>query len=232
MYRDIILESSNGFSARGFAITALKRQVDFWLGVAVAQSQSSKNNAPVYDSRLREAMGDNGLPEPVKLDVDELNEASAAGFVLLTRHIRTPNPETGARETFREQWCLTPTEVIARTVEFGADRAILDAKAQCAAVGANPEARINVIRTEAAARLQTLSEPVLVKFIEHVKGMQSLEDTDLLDYIAEALTNCGPNRNADATINQAAQAYKDTMKKRAEEGKFFRVDAGIMALAA
>lgn len=230
LYQAAITASKYGFAAKGFAITALKRQIDFWLGVAVAQANSPMKKRPVFDSRITELMKNKeaGLPEPVELSVEDLTEASAAGFVLLTRHIRTPDPENGKRETFREQWCLTPTEIIARTVEYGVEKAILDAKAQCQQVGADPSKRIDVIVAEGKKRLEALVEPVMVQFVKHVETYLNGTDEACLDCMAEKLADA--KKPADQTIRDAVQSYKDAMKKRADDGTFFRVDAGIIAM--
>lgn len=224
-----VISGSLGHTAAGFAKSTLASQCNFWLGVAVARSQNPKNDVPVFDASTVEAMGDQGLPTPVKLDLEELLEASAAGFLLLARHIKTPNPENGRKEEFLTRFLKDAKMVIQANSDFTVSREVQRTEANAKMLKADPTKRIEAIKTEAQTRTNAIIGPMQEAWTKNLKELQDGEDSYLADLCCEALVNAG--RDVAGEIKKAANTLIDSQRVRFEEGKFAAVDAGIYALA-
>lgn len=224
-----VLEGQSGFTAAGFAKSVLKSQIDFLLGIAVMRANNPARDVPQFDADVQDAMGDNGLPEPQALDVGELTMGSAAAFVLLSRHIKTPHPETGRKEEYLVRFLKDGKSVLQGTMDYSTNRAIAQAKATCEMLKADPTKRIESIQTEAKKKLETISGPVQASWISDLRSVVNLDDNQLIDLAEEALVNAG--RDPAKEIKRAAVAFLDSQKKRLEHGDFVQVDAGVYALA-
>jgi len=224
-----VLNGSAGFTAAGFAKTTLKTQTDFLMGLAAMRAANPAVDTPVFDSRTLEIMGDTGVQQPTKLDLDELTSASAASFVLLARHIGTKHPETGKSEEFLTRFLRDPKQVIQRAFDYRVQTQVMQAKATCEMIGADPGRRIEVIQAEAAKQYEAAVEPIQIAWLKCLKDWKDADDEMLIECCEEALTNAG--KNVGDLISQAAKAYLGAQKKRAEAGGFVKVDAGIFGLA-
>lgn len=223
-----VVNGTNGFEAAGFAKSVLLNQLGFNLSRALFQA-TTQTETPVFDARLAAAMGDNGLPERTILDADSLAEGYAAAFILLTRHVKNSNPETGRRPEHLIQYIRTPEQVIKRSVDFRLTKQADQIKATAKMLKADPTARLEAVKKEQEAQAAALTAPVMEFFLNKVAEMRDWENDALLDCAIESLTAAG--KNVATELKNAAVALIDAQKKRFEEGKFATVDAGIYALA-
>jgi hypothetical protein len=255
-YTDIML-GSQGHAAQGFTRATICGQLGFLVSQAALQTEK-KNDTPQYDADIVEAMGDNGLPQAVVLDLKELVYGYAAAFHLLTKHVNTPNPETGRKDLHLvDRFLRTPKKLIQTGVDFRLNGAIrtLEATAgmvvdstkeknetynACSDEAAKAawvkleisrlvEPRANVLKQEAAARVTTVTAPIDAMFVAALKDVKDVDEATWCDIALEALTNA--ERDPAAEIKRSAIVFIESQKKRMQDGKFVRIDPGIYALA-
>ncbi len=224
-----VVNGKSGHTAAGFAKSTIKSQVDFCLGIALMKAANPANDTPVFDSAIVDVMGDNGLPTPQKYDANELTTASAAGFVLLSRHIKTPHPETGRREEYLGRFLKSAKEVVQAAVDYQTVRNIAQTKATCEMLKADPTKRIESLQAEATKKAETLAAPAMQSWLEALKQVKDQADDQLIDVCLEALVNAGHDAAKDT--KRAAIAFLDSQRKRMEAGQFVAIDAGVYALA-
>src|SRR5881628_1330397 len=131
----------------GFAKSVLCNQLAFKMQIAALRTE--KADTPLYDAQIMAAMGDNGLPQPTKLDLDDLITGYACAFILVARHVSTPHPETGRKEEHLLKYLKTPEQVITDGVKFRVTQAEQQTIATAAMLKADPSTRIEIIRSEA-----------------------------------------------------------------------------------
>ncbi len=226
------LNGSSGFETAGFVKSVVLNQIGFDLQRAAFQKQAV-NEAPVADAvadqELKAAMGDNGLAERTVLNMDELVTAYAAGFILLTRHCNTPNPETGRKPEHLVRYLKKPSDIVQAGIDYRLTRQVAQAIATAEMLKADPTKRVAALRTELEAQAATLTTPINKAFVQAIREQSEDENSDLIDTVLEAMTNTG--RNPALEIKRAAQALIDSQKTRFEAGEFAMVDAGIYTLA-
>lgn len=222
-----VLCGEQGFAAAGFAKTVLLSQTGFDLQRAVFRSE--KADTPAFDARYAEALGENGLPEPQKLDTTELTLAMAASFILLTRHMSKPDPETGRKPDYLRRWLKGPKEVIEAQVDWQLERAKQQTQATAAMLGANPETRLKLVEQEIRKSVEGKIEPHVAAFVDQLGKLKSEDDDTLIGLVVEAMANAG--RDPAAEIKRAAVMFIESQKKRFESGGYVQIDASIYALA-
>ena len=230
-----VLAGSLGFTAQGFARVTALSQINFNLGRAVVRSLSPARNVPVADARLNSLFEDEGTGPVavVKLNVEELTQASAAAWILLRRHIKTPHPETGRPEEHLVKMLVTPTDAIIKAIQFVKDssmsRSIQQAEAEALMLGVDASARVEAIKASQAAEDSADITPHEQYFLECVKEQRDYDADVLIDDVLEAWVNAG--RDPSKEIKASAKAFLAFQAKRMTEGKFVKVDGGVYALA-
>lgn len=223
-----ISTGGSSFAAAGFVRTVFLNQLGFDLKRAVFQAE--KKDTPVFDARIMAAMGDNGLPEVKQLNADQICDAMAAAFVLVTRHVSKPDPETGRKPEWMAKLLRAPANVIEEQVNWRLTNSINAAKATAASLGADPTKRIEVIRTEMAAQAAVLYDKYTAAFAASLSRYVDDDDESLVDVCCEALVDAG--RDPTQEVKRAALAYLERQKERFEtDGGYVAVDAGIYALS-
>jgi hypothetical protein len=229
MYFTNVMLGTTGHAACGFARSTINSQLAFWLGRSISRDASPARDIPVYDAELKDAMGDVGLPTIHPLNTNVIVSGYAASFLLLSKHIQTPHPETGRKDEHLMRFLKNPRDVVAEAFKFNLSRQITQTRATAEMVNGDPTARIEALTQEAAKQILTFTAPVMAAFIKAVEGLRD-EDTDkLVDIACEALIDCG--RDPAVEIKRSAVAFLESQKKRLESGEFVAVDAGIYALA-
>lgn len=243
-----VLAGSCGQAARGFALATLASQTAFRLGLAYNQSQRAQE-VPVFDADTAAAMGDAGLPATKPLDLEELTRGYAASFVLLTSHIKKPNPDNnGRRDEHLKRFLKHPKKVVEDAIDFRAQRQITEAKATAVMLyGKYGEMngkkslinakeceekawpRVEAIQNEMKKQLESNIGPVVQNWLAALTAYIHKDDNELQDIAMEAMTNAGDNPTE--KIRQAAEAFLDSQRRRMESGGFVRIDAGIYSLA-
>lgn len=227
-YTNIINGIEVPFQAVGFARSVLLNQLGFDLQRAVFKTQT-QTDTPVFDESLAEAMGDTGLPQATKLDVDQLTNGCAAAFVLLARHIQKVDPDTGRKPEYLLRYLKGPKEIMKAAVDYRLNSRKAQALATAASLKADPTKRIAALELEIRAQCDAILQPLNTSFVESVKSMRDMDDDELADTALEAMVDAG--RDPAKEIKRAAQAYVESQKKRFEEGGFVNIDAFVAALA-
>ncbi|MHB8602175.1 MAG: hypothetical protein ACYC9R_06335 [Nitrosotalea sp.] len=227
-YSDILNGNNTSYQGKGFARSVMLNQLSFDLQRAAFASQD-RSAAPVFDAELVEAMGDNGLPQAVKLDVQELTNATAAAFLLLSRHIQTPDPETGRKPEYLMRFLKGPKEIIQAAVDYRLNRQKQQTQATAQMLGANPETRLKNIEIETKAQAEALVTPMQKHFVDALRSQRENDDDTLIDTIVDAMTNAG--RDPAKEIKRAAVALIESQKKRFEAGGFVAIDPAVYVLA-
>jgi len=228
-YSQILAGNDTSFAACGFARSVVLNQLSFDLQRASFASQSASQK-PVFDAELLDAMGDHGLPQAVVLNQDELTKASAAAFLLLSRHIQKPDPETGRKPEYLIRFLKGPKEIIQAAVDFRLTRQKQQTMATAAMLGADPTKRLETITTEINAQANALVKPMQTSFVHAIKELRDADDEVLINCAVEAIVNTG--RDPAKEIKRAAQAMIESQKKRFEtDGGFVAIDPAIYALA-
>lgn len=223
-----VLNGKTTFQAAGFIKTVLLSQLGFDLQRAVFKS-TKKDATPVIDSRYDAAMGDTGMSESKPLNPENLCEGMAAAFTLLTRHIQTPDPETGRRPEYLLRWRKGPAEVIQAQVDWQLENAKQQTQAVAAMLGADPTTRLATVEQEIRDRVAGQVEPHVAAFVNHLTTMRDWSDDDLADTACDAMIEAG--RDVAAEVKRAAKLYLESQKKRYETGGYVAIDPGIFALA-
>jgi hypothetical protein len=223
-----ILNGSCDFDTTGFAKSVVTNQLGFTLNRAVWQA-TSKAETPVFDARLAKAMGDNGLPERTVYDADDLCRGYAAAFIVLTRHIKTPNPENGRKPEHLVRYVKTPDSLIMDGVQFRINNQTDQIKADAVAFGSDPGPRLAAMKAEQMAQAKALGAPVMDSFLAAVEALGNEDTCDLIDIAMESAANA--KINVAGELKDAARRYIDAQKKRFDAGKYAHVSSGVFALA-
>lgn len=224
-----VVNGKSGHTAAGFTKATIKSQIDFRLGLSLMRDANPANDTPVFDSAIVDVMGDAGLPQRQEYDSNELTTASAAGFVLLSRHIKTPHPETGRKEEYLTRFLKSAKEVITAAVDYQTIRNVAQTKATCEMLKADPAKRIESLHAEAMKKAETLTAPAQANWLNALKEVKDQADDQLVDMCLEAMVNAGDK--PEAVTKEAAIRFLTAQRKRMEAGQFVSVDAGVYALA-
>lgn len=237
----IIVEKSHGFTAAGNILVSASNFCKFRIKRHIFNSLKKPETATFDDSVLA-SMGllpnqvegtdrDNGQEKPHEVDIDQIVSAYAAIFTMQARHALTPDPETGKRDPWVQKTLSNLDTLVADMADWSAANSTEanDARAECAKVGVSPDARLAAIRKSNEAKFGMAVQPLRVQYEAAFNTFKRQDDSELVGVVEDALTDEG--ENVQKWIVECAKRNIDVLRKRATEGKYFKVDNGMYALS-